>query len=119
MNVMWSLSWFVLGLVGGVGVSHPGRLAIRAAIEGRAGVTFGDLWTALAVGTAVGFVPLLLGKLMWWRMRRTRGVDFEGGSLSQIVLPGYQRTRRSRERHRIVRSAWIASTSSRTARARS
>jgi len=57
---MWPLSGFVEGLVGGVVTLII--LAVRAAIEGRAGVTFADLWTALAVGVATGIVPFVVGR---------------------------------------------------------
>jgi hypothetical protein len=59
------------GLVGGVVALVV--LAVRAAIEGRPGVTFGDLETALAVGIALGIVPMVLGRLIAWRMRRSGG----------------------------------------------
>jgi hypothetical protein len=68
------LSAFVQGLVGGV-VTLVG-LAIRAATEGRSGVTFADLWTALAVGIAVGMVSLVLARLIAWRMRGAHGLGY-------------------------------------------
>jgi hypothetical protein len=68
MNLMWSLSWLVQSLVAGVIALVV--LSVRAAIEGRAGVTFGDLWTALAVGLAVGILPFALARIVWWRRRR-------------------------------------------------
>jgi hypothetical protein len=76
MNAMWSLSGLVQGLVGGVVTLVI--LALRAAIEGRSGVTFADLWTALAVGVAVGVLPLVLARLIAWRMRRAFGPGSEG-----------------------------------------
>jgi hypothetical protein len=76
MNPMWSLSGLVQGLVGGVVTLVI--LALRAAIEGRSGVTFADLWTALAVGVAVGVLPLVLARLIAWRMRRAFGPGSEG-----------------------------------------
>ena len=60
---MGYLSGFVQGLVGGVIALIV--LAVRSAIEGPSGVTFADLWTALAVGVAVGVVPQVLA----WRVR--------------------------------------------------
>jgi hypothetical protein len=75
MNVMWPLSGLVQGLVGGVITLVI--LAIRAALEGRAGVTFADLWTALAVGVAVGIVPLLIARLIAWRVGRAFGPGSE------------------------------------------
>jgi hypothetical protein len=76
MNAMWPLSSLVQGLVGGVITLVI--LAVRAALEGRSGVTFADLWTALAVGAAVGLVPLVIGRLMVWRMGRAFRADPEG-----------------------------------------
>jgi hypothetical protein len=73
MNAMWSLSGLIQGLVGGVVTLVI--LALRAAIEGRSGVTFADLWTALAVGAAVGIVPLVIVRLMVWRMGRAFRAD--------------------------------------------
>jgi hypothetical protein len=78
MNAMWPLSSLVQGLVGGVITLVI--LAVRAAIEGQTGVTFADLWTALAVGVAVGIVPLLIGRLIAWRMGRTFRAGSEGPS---------------------------------------
>jgi hypothetical protein len=65
---MWSLSGLVQGLVGGVATLVI--LAVRAALEGRSGVTFADLWTALAVGVAVGVVPVVITRIFVWRMSR-------------------------------------------------
>lgn len=65
---MWILSAFVPGLVAGVVTLVV--LAIRAALEGRGGVSFADLWTAVAVGVAIGILPLIIGKIMERRMRR-------------------------------------------------
>ena len=75
---MGNLSGFVQGLVGGV-VTLVG-LAIRAATEGQSGVTFADLWTALAVGIAVGMVSLVLARLIAWRMRGAPGLSDAVGS---------------------------------------
>ncbi len=77
MNVMLSLSFLIQGLVGGVLTLVV--LAARAAIEGRSGVTFADLWTALAVGVAVGIVPVLISRIVVGRMGRGFRVDSEGG----------------------------------------
>jgi hypothetical protein len=71
MSDNWPRSAFVQGLVGGVVTLVV--LAVRAAIEGQTGVTFADLWTALAVGVFVTLVPLLLARLAAWRIRRTLG----------------------------------------------
>jgi hypothetical protein len=71
VNVVWPLSGFVQGLVAGVVTLVV--LAVRAASEGRPGVTFADLWTAVAVGVAVGVVPIVIARLMQWRMRRVLG----------------------------------------------
>ncbi len=76
MNAMWSLSGLIQGLLGGVVTLVI--LALRAAIEGRSGVTFADLWTALAVGVAVGVLPLVLARLIAWRMRRAFGPGADG-----------------------------------------
>ena len=75
---MWPFSGFVQGLVGGVVTLAV--LAIRAASEGRPGVTFADLWTAVAVGVAVGVVPILLARVMGWRVRRALGPVSASGS---------------------------------------
>jgi hypothetical protein len=75
VDVMWALPGLVQGLVGGVVALVV--LAVRAAIEGRSGVTFADLWTALAVGVAVGVLPLVIGRLVAWRMGRIHGVGGE------------------------------------------
>jgi len=71
MNVVWGLGGFLQGLVGGVVCLVI--LAIRAAIEGRNGVAFADLWTAVAVGIAVGIAAVTTGRLIEWRMRRQLG----------------------------------------------
>jgi hypothetical protein len=68
---MWPLSGFVQGLVGGVVTLVV--LAIRAASEGLPGLAFADLWTALAVGLAVGAVPIVLARVLEWRMRDSLG----------------------------------------------
>jgi hypothetical protein len=68
MREMWILSAFVPGLVAGVVTLVV--LAIRAALEGRGGVSFADLWTAVAVGVAIGILPLITGKITERRMRR-------------------------------------------------
>jgi hypothetical protein len=71
MNLVGSMSGLVQGLVAGVVAIVV--FAIRAAIEGRPGVTFADLWTSLAVGVAVGIVPLVMARFLEWRIRRTYG----------------------------------------------
>ena len=76
MNVMLSLSFLIQGLVGGVLTLVV--LAARAAIEGRSGVTFADLWTALAVGVAVGLVPVVISRIVVWRMGRGFRAGSEG-----------------------------------------
>jgi hypothetical protein len=81
MNVMLSLSFLIQGLVGGVLTLVV--LAARAAIEGRSGVTFADLWTALAVGVAVGIAPVLISRIVVWRTRRV----FGAGSQDQWTTP--------------------------------
>ena len=78
MQEILLFSGFVQGLVGGVVTLVI--LAIRSAIEGRPGVTFADLWVALAVGVAVGAVPGVLARLVSWRMGRHGGRYFGGGS---------------------------------------
>ena len=79
MQSMLLLSGFVQGLVGGVTTLLV--LAVRAALEGKPGVTFADLWVALAVGVAVGTVPGALARLIAWRMGRHGGPYFVGGSM--------------------------------------
>ena len=76
MTFMLSLSFLIQGLVGGVLTLVI--LAARAAIEGRSGVTFADLWTALAVGVAVGIVPVLISRIVVWRMGRGFGAGSQG-----------------------------------------
>jgi hypothetical protein len=71
VNVVWGLGGFFQGLVGGIVCLVV--LAIRAAIDGRPGVTFADLWTALAVGIAVAIVPAAIGRIIEWRVRRALG----------------------------------------------
>ena len=68
MREMWILSAFVPGLVAGLVTLVV--IAIREALEGGGGVSFADLWTALAVGIAIGILPIILGKVMERRMRR-------------------------------------------------
>ena len=80
MQDMLFVSGFVQGLVGGVTTLLV--LAVRAALEGKPGVTFADLWVALAVGVAVGVVPGVLARLVAWRMGRHGGPYFGGGSWS-------------------------------------
>jgi len=72
MNLVWSLSALVQGLVAGIATLVV--LAIRAAIGGASGLAFADLWTALAVGIAVGFVSFALPKLTAWQIRRATGL---------------------------------------------
>jgi len=79
MQSMLLLSGFVQGLVGSVTTLLV--LAVRAALEGKPGVTFADLWVALAVGVAVGTVPAVLARLVAWRMGRHAGPYFIGGSM--------------------------------------
>jgi hypothetical protein len=74
VNLTWFLPGFVQGLVGGVVTLII--LAVRAAIEGRSGVTFADLWTAFVVGVAVGVIPVAISRIVVWRMGR----DFRAGS---------------------------------------
>jgi Clp amino terminal domain, pathogenicity island component len=78
VNVVWPLSGLVQGLVAGVVTLLV--LAIRAASEARTGLAFADLWTALAVGIAVGVVSMGLTKLVGWRMRRFLGPASSSGS---------------------------------------
>jgi ClpA/ClpB-like protein len=80
MNLVWSLSALVQGLVGGVATLVV--LAIRAAIDGRTGPSFADLWTAVAVGVAVGLASFALPKLTEWQIRR-----MHGGSALHMVVP--------------------------------
>jgi Clp amino terminal domain, pathogenicity island component len=89
MRDMGHLSGFVQGLVGGVIALIV--LAVRSAIEGRSGVTFADLWTALAVGVAVGVVPQVLA----WRVRGAHGPDHAEGSYSWGASTSRSRDHRS------------------------
>jgi hypothetical protein len=89
MQVLFPLPWLVQGML--AGVVTLAVLTVRAAIEGRAGVAFDDLWTALAVGTVVGFVPYAIAKAMWWRMRRSHGADLGKRSYgTSFERPGRQ-----------------------------
>jgi hypothetical protein len=85
---MLSLSFLIQGLVGGVLTLVV--LAARAAIEGRSGVTFADLWTALAVGVAVGLVPVVISRIVVWRM----GQGFRAGSEVRWESPSMHTVRR-------------------------
>jgi len=95
MNVMLSLSFLIQGLVGGVLTLVV--LAARAAIEGRSGVTFADLWTALAVGVAVGIVPVLISRIVVWRMRRVFGAGSQGQWTTSSTLSHGRRDHRPDE----------------------
>jgi hypothetical protein len=72
--------------------------AVRAAIEGRPGVTFADLWTALAVGIAVGVVPLVLARLMAWRIRGAHDPWYADASSNSRVYTNRTRDHRPRAR---------------------
>ncbi len=74
---MWPFRGLIAGLVAGVVALVA--LAIRAAIEGRPGVSFGDLWTAAAVGAASAIVQVAISEAMVWRMRRSGRTEFVGG----------------------------------------
>ena len=111
MNFMLSLSFLIQGLVGGVLTLVI--LAARAAIEGRSGVTFADLWTAVAVGVAVGLVALLTPRLAEWQIRRACA---DSAASRAFPRRGPQRTTKQRQHST---AEWTASTSSRTTPARS
>ncbi len=68
MNAMIGLPAFVQGLVAGVVALIV--LAVRAALDGRPGPTFGDLWTSVAVAAAVGFVSLAMPRVLMWQLNR-------------------------------------------------
>lgn len=76
MREMWVLSVFVPGLVAGVITLVV--LAVRAALEGRGGVSFADLWTALAVGLSIGILPFVVGKVIARRTGRMVGSSLTG-----------------------------------------
>jgi hypothetical protein len=87
---MWPFVGFIPGLVAGVVATVV--LAIRAAIEGRAGISFGDLWTAAAVGAAVTIVQGTLAAVMARRARRTgRNLSEQRGYGSARVEHGSPR----------------------------
>src|SRR3989442_36558 len=65
------------GLIGGVVALVI--LSIRAVIDGRTGPSFGDLWTAAAVGVAVALVTILTTKIVEWQIRRAPGRPSSGG----------------------------------------
>ena len=75
---MWLVPALIQGLVAAV-VSLV-VIAVAAATQGRAGVTFVELLTAVAVGVAVGSVSLLMPKVVEWQMRRQ--FERRGGSSS-------------------------------------
>jgi hypothetical protein len=80
---MWLLPALIQGLVAGIVALLV--LAVAAAAQGRTGVTFVELLTAVAVGGAVGSVSLLLPKVIEWQVRRTfdrRGRGFAADSMS-------------------------------------
>ena len=58
----------IQGLVAGVVALVV--VAVSAATQGRSGVTFVELLTAVAVGVAVGAISFLIPKLIGWRVRR-------------------------------------------------
>jgi hypothetical protein len=64
---MFAASALVQGLV--AGIVSLGILAVRAAMDGGSGVAFADLWTALIIGVAVGFVAYVFAELS---VRRSR-----------------------------------------------
>ena len=68
MNDIWPTIFLVQALVAGIVTLVI--LAIRAVIDGRAGVSFGDLLTSIAVGLAVAIVPWLWSRLIFRRFRR-------------------------------------------------
>ena len=92
MNVVWGLGGFLQGLVGGIVCLLI--LAIRAAVDGRSGVSFGDLGTALAVGIAVGIVPVATARFIEWRLLRALGPvhgdwsSFAGPARTPVEGPG-------------------------------
>jgi hypothetical protein len=76
MRETWVLSVFVPGLVAGVITLVV--LAVRAALEGRGGVSFADLWTALAVGLSIGILPFVVGKVIARRTSRMAELSSTG-----------------------------------------
>ena len=56
---------------------------VRAALEGRSGVTFADLATAEAIAGGVAIVPLLT---TWIAMRRMRGRGFDADTASHVAF---------------------------------
>jgi hypothetical protein len=84
-DALW-YSGLIQGLFGGVATLVV--LAIRAAIDGRTGVTFADLWTALAVGILVGVVPFVITRLVAWRFGRSHVSDYQEASGSGSFIHG-------------------------------
>jgi hypothetical protein len=74
----------IQGLVAGVVTLVV--IAVSAAAQARAGVTFVELLTAVAVGVAVGAVSFLTPKVIAWQVRRQferhRGSSFSTHSIS-------------------------------------
>jgi hypothetical protein len=68
---MWLVPALIQGLVAGV-VSLV-VVAVAAVTQGRAGVTFVELLTAVAIGVAVGSVSFLMPKVIEWQVRRRFG----------------------------------------------
>ena len=91
------------GLVQGVvaGVVALIVLAVRAAVDGRPGPSFADLWTAVAVGIAVALVTLLVPRLIEWQVRRPMrrsGADW-GATAVGAGFEGGRRTARDEPQH--------------------
>ena len=100
---MFAASALVRGLV--AGTVSLGILAVRAAMDGQSGVAFADLWTALAVGIAVGIVALVLANLSAWRSRpggrwgHAGGVATARASVSPSGSAASRKSPRSGSRH--------------------
>src|SRR5690242_3343833 len=69
VNALIAIPALVQGLT--AGIIALVILAFRAAVDGRPGPTFGDLWTSFAVGVAVGVVSAAMPRIVMWQVRRS------------------------------------------------
>ncbi|HEX2755416.1 MAG TPA: Clp protease N-terminal domain-containing protein [Candidatus Limnocylindrales bacterium] len=84
MNELRLLSAFVQGLVAGVVALVV--IALAAAVQSRAGVTFAELLTAFAISVAVGAVSFLLPRIVEWQVRRSIGRGAAGSFAVHAVF---------------------------------
>jgi hypothetical protein len=80
VNLLPPVMSFVQGLIAGVVALII--LSVRAAIEGRPGPTFADVWTAVAVGVAIGLLALVTPIVIQWQVRRMMRRGFRAESIA-------------------------------------